>query len=286
MTRALRLLVVDGNTRAVNAANVEAGGSVTGERYAQVLAGLRPGARITTIAPADGPVDVRRLHAEYAFDGAVFTGSALNVYDATDEVRRQVDVMTALLALRVPVFGSCWGLQVAAVALGGKVRRNPKGRELGFARNIARTPAGRSHPLLAGKPDGYAAICVHLDEIEVLPDGMTVLATNAVSDVQAAAWRSSDGRSWFWGVQYHPEYDFGQITAVIVRYGPERLISEGFFRGRSDYDAYLADLRTLQSRPDATSEGWRHGLDASVTQRSLRERELSNWLDAIGDARG
>ena len=36
-----------------------------------------------------------------------------------------------IFASRVPFFGSCWGLQVAAVAAGGTVRLNPKGREMG-----------------------------------------------------------------------------------------------------------------------------------------------------------
>jgi GMP synthase (glutamine-hydrolysing) len=43
----------------------------------------------------------------------------------------------------VPVWGSCWGLQIATVALGGSVRRNPRGRELAIARAITVTEAGR-----------------------------------------------------------------------------------------------------------------------------------------------
>ena len=44
------------------------------------------------------------------------------------------------------MFGSCWGLQVITAAAGGSVRKNPKGREIGFGRGIRLTEAGRKHP--------------------------------------------------------------------------------------------------------------------------------------------
>ena len=53
---------------------------------------------------------------------------------------RQIDLMRAVYASRTPAFGSCWGIQVAAVAADGDVRPNPLGREVGFARRL--TPDG------------------------------------------------------------------------------------------------------------------------------------------------
>src|SRR5581483_6641141 len=68
---------------------------------------------------------------------------------------------------------------------GGSVRKNPKGRELGFGRGIRLTEAGRKHPMYVGKMDVFNAPTVHLDEVETLAPGSTVLSTNAMSDVQA-----------------------------------------------------------------------------------------------------
>ena len=72
------------------------------------------------------------------FDGVMIPGSPLHIYDPTPCVTRQIDFARAAFAAGVPVWGSCWGLQVATVALGGSVRRNSRGRELQFK------PAGES----------------------------------------------------------------------------------------------------------------------------------------------
>ena len=56
------------------------------------------------------------------------------------------------MRLAHPAFGSCWGLQIAAVAAEGDVQRNPLGREVGIARRILPTDPGRSHPMLEGRP--------------------------------------------------------------------------------------------------------------------------------------
>jgi GMP synthase (glutamine-hydrolysing) len=47
----------------------------------------------------------------------------------------------------VSSFGSCWGLQIAAVACGGKVELNPKGREVGVGRKVMLSGEGRDHPM-------------------------------------------------------------------------------------------------------------------------------------------
>ena len=99
---------------------------------------------------------------------------------------RQVDLVRAALNTGTPVFGSCWGLQVITAAAGGSVRKNPKGREIGFGRGIRLTEAGRKHPMYVGKLDVFNAPTVHLDEVDTVPPGTTVLATNAMSAVQAA----------------------------------------------------------------------------------------------------
>ena len=110
------------------------------------------------------------------FDGVMFPGSPLHIYDPHPCITRQIDFARAVFAAGVPVWGSCWGLQLAVVALGGSVRRNPRGRELPIARGITVTEAGRTHLLLASRPAVFDALCSHLDEIETLPPNSQVLA--------------------------------------------------------------------------------------------------------------
>src|SRR5262249_52373142 len=147
------------------------------------------------------------------------------------EVTRQIELARAVLDAGTPIFGSCWGLQVLTVAAGGSVRKNPKGREIGFGRRITLTEPGRQHPMYIGKQHVFNAPTVHLDEVETTAPGTTVLATNEVSDVQSAEIRMNGSVAW--GVQYHPEYPLHEIATIVRRIGP-RLIDEGFFRDNAE----------------------------------------------------
>lgn len=272
-----RILVVDGNTAATNGANSRAGGSASGPRYAAVLRGICPAADIAIVQPADGPLAALALSA---FDGVAFTGSALNVYDMSPEITRQIDLAKAALDAGCSLFGSCWGLQVIATALGGRVHKNPKGREIGIARRIQRSATGAAHPLLDGKGAVFDAICVHLDEVVEVPAGMSVLAGNAISDVQAASYGDALAGPHAWAVQYHPEYDFNEIAAVMQRYG-KRLLADGLFADEAALQRYLGDFRALHADPARHDLAWAHGLDGSVLERGQRERELANWINFI-----
>src|SRR5438874_5394582 len=148
------------------------------------------------------------------FDGVMFPGSPLHVYDPDPCVRRQSDFARAAFAAGLPVWGSCWGLQLAVVALGGSVRRNPRGRELPIARAITVTEVGRAHPLLASRPAAFDALCSHLDEIETLPPASQVLAANGFSAVQAISAQTSWGGS-FHDTKYHPEHTLAVSAALI-----------------------------------------------------------------------
>lgn len=143
-------------------------------------------------------------------DGAVFTGSAVEWCADAPEARPLAEAMEAAFAAGLPVLGSCNGMQLAAHVLGGRLRASPKGREDGLARDIRLTEAGRSHPFMAGRRDGFAVPCVHRDEVARLPEGAVLLATNAHSDVQAFAMETGGVR--FWGVQYHPEYTLDYVA--------------------------------------------------------------------------
>ena len=135
MSRA-RVLVIDGNRAATRAAQVAAGGQPSGEGYLCVLQQLAP-LDCDILRPADGEVQWPAGVALADYDGVAMTGSALNVYDGGAHIERQVELARAVFASGVPFFGSCWGLQVAVTAAGGRVRANPLGREFGFARRIA-----------------------------------------------------------------------------------------------------------------------------------------------------
>lgn len=212
------------------------------------------------------------------FDGAWISGSPLNVYRPEQPtVRAQLELARAIWDRGVPAFGSCWGLQLMTAALGGTVHLNPKGREIGVARRICPTDAGRAHALYRGKQDAFDALCSHEDEVEALPAGAELLASNAVSRVQAMAIR--DGAKSFWGVQYHPEFDFGSVAAIIALRA-QRHLDEGLACTAGDVDTIVSDFHALAHNPSRKDLAWKYGLHADVLDPAVRTVEFGNWLRA------
>lgn len=269
-----RILVIDGNVSEVRARQVAALGYDSGNGYARTLRRIDPALRIDIVLAADGDPQFPAGLSLADYAGVTMTGSALNIYNGGAPVTRQIELAKAVFAAGIPFFGSCWGLQVAVTAAGGEVRANTRGREFGFGRRILLTEAGRAHPLFQGKPAAFEAPTVHKDEITALPPGATTLATNDFG-LQSAVFKH--GRGMFWGVQYHPEYDYADIAAAAERYG-EAFVTEGMFRDLASLKEFANELRALQSNPTDNALLWKHGLGPAMRCESLRMLEISNWL--------
>jgi GMP synthase (glutamine-hydrolysing) len=272
----LRLLVVEGNTPAARRRIAESAGATPAESYARVLRGIASDAIVDICTPADG--DGTTPQPLDSYDGVAITGSSLNIYQRDIASLRQIDFVREVFARGIPMFGSCWGLQLATVAAGGEVGLNPAGREVAFARKIALTPAGRDHPMHATRDAVFDAPAIHSDIVTRLPQGAIVTARNAMSEIQAAEIRLGSGV--FWGVQYHPEYGLHDIAAVIRRYG-ETLVTEGFFADMAELDRYASDLSTLAANQRRHDIVWRLGFGDDIMKERVRQTELSNWIASL-----
>jgi GMP synthase (glutamine-hydrolysing) len=271
-----RLLVIEGNSPQTMAEHLAAGGVPASKNYANLLRELLPGAQVEACYPADLSATLPQGQSLEGYDGVAITGSSLHLYNNGAEVARQVDLVRAIFETGTPLFGSCWGLQVITTAAGGVVRKNPKGREIGFGRGIRLTEAGRKHPMYAGKMDVFNAPTVHLDEVVTMAPGSVLLSSNAVSEVQAIELKA--GKSMAWGVQYHPEYPLSEVAAIVRRIGP-RLIEEGFFLDTGDIKLFSEDLDALDRNPDDKRLAWRHGISKNVLDPKLRTGEIANWIE-------
>ena len=272
----LRLLVIEGNTLAGRQRIATFTGTTPAEGYAAVLRTIAPAAIVDICTPADGDGTVPQPLDSY--DGVAITGSSLNIYQREVESLRQIDFVREVFARGIPMFGSCWGLQLATVAAGGEVGLNPAGREVAFARKVTLTSAGRDHPMHARRAPAFDAPAIHSDIVTRLPQGSTITAYNAISEVQAAEIRL--GRGVFWGVQYHPEYGLHDIAAIIRRYG-QILVTEGFFADLIELERYAADLSTLAANQQRRDIAWRLGFGDDIMKASVRQTELSNWVASL-----
>ncbi len=270
----MHIMIFQGSPEAGQRAIAHIGGRTNEALFTETLQSQDASVKTFTLNVVDG----ERLPQGMAlsdFDGVVITGSPLSVYEDVPGVHRQIELARTVFEAGIPTFGSCWGLQLMTAALGGKVRLNPRGREIGFARSIALNENGRAHAMYRDKPTAFSAFCSHQDEVEALPAGGTVLASNAVSDIQAA--EICRGDSCFWGVQYHPEFDFGIMAALIAKRADKHM-SEGLARSADDVAAIVADLRALNDDPSRKDLAWRYGLEADVLDFDMRRAEFGNWL--------
>ena len=212
-----------------------------------------------------------------SYDGYIWTGSDLTIYHVDDpRVTRQIELAQAIFQVGVPAFGSCWGIQMAAVAAGGEVKNNPKGREWGIARNIRPTDEGRQSLLLAGKPDQYDGFIMHLDEVTRLPPGATLLAVNEHTHVQALEVKHLNGA--FWATQYHPEYNLYEMARLIsARAGA--LVREGFFNTTDEVQTYAATMHALHQNPDSLELRQELDIGDDILDMEIRQQELKNWID-------
>jgi GMP synthase (glutamine-hydrolysing) len=273
----LRLLVVEGNVREVRERHQAGFGRTYSQSYAEVLRSLADDAQCDLCFPADAGANLPDSGGLSGYDGVAITGSALNIYDGGPAVARQLELTHAIFSAGIPFFGSCWGLQLASVASGGRVSKNPLGREIGIARNIAKTAFGLEHPLLAGRPLAFDAPCIHLDIVAMPPPNAWVLASNEFAAVQAVEIRRDDRRA-FWGVQYHPEFSLTELSAILDRYQPT-LIKEGIFADVPAANAHCADLRALDRNPRDRTIAWRLGIQPEILDPGRRLTEIRNWLD-------
>ncbi len=213
------------------------------------------------------------------FDGFLWTGSDLTVYHQDDpRVAGQIEFARTLMNNGAASFGSCWGLQMAALVGGGHVEVNPNGREWGIARDIELSEAGKQSIMLAGKPTRFDAFIMHLDEVTRLPPGTQSLGGNAHTGIQAAV--VEQGEASFWGTQYHPEYNLYEMGRLIAARAPA-LVAEGHFENEQAVAAYAADMQALHVNPDSKKLRSRLKVGDDIIDPQIREIELRNWLKFI-----
>lgn len=270
-----RLLLMEGNVAEARQRAATLGVETPGEIYRRALISEAPELEIEVMfgADPDAALPAGRHWSDYA--GFVISGSGLHAYDPEPAVTRQIEFVRQAAQAGLPILGSCWGLQIAAMAGGGMVARNVDRAEMGIARKITPTAEGQSHPLLAGRPAAFDAPCIHYDDVTVLPQGSIVLAANRHCPVQAAVIPLE--RSEVWAVQYHPEFDLPHIAGLYAIY-EEELATSLFFEGAQAVRTHIADLCRATGAGPHSPIAWRLGLDSDVLDGPTRRTELRNWL--------
>jgi GMP synthase (glutamine-hydrolysing) len=171
-----------------------------GAQFSQLIARrIREQQVYSEIVPYDLPLERVR---ERAPRGIVLSGGPDSVWDpGAPRVDR------AIFDLGVPILGICYGMQLMAHALGGRVERVPR-REYGPA-DIEVTA---DLPLFAGAPRTQRVWMSHGDSILEPPAGFVAAARTANSPCAAMA----DPRRRLYGIQFHPEVSHTEHGAALL----------------------------------------------------------------------
>ena len=264
----MKFLIIDGYPEKSRLQFDTVGMTLAGKLYEKMLFQHIPDAQTTILYASDDSTLLPTLEILKTFDGILWPGCNLTVYHDDDErVHRMIEIVDLAFEAGIPQFGSCWAAQIAVYVAGGKVAVNPKGREMGVARKIYLTDAGKSHPMYEGKPPVFDGFISHDDEITVMPKGATILASNDFTSIQAVDVAYKNGS--FWATQYHPEYDLKEMARLIVARA-DKLTSEGYFNSQDDMMNYINILETIAKEPNRKDLRWMAGIDDDLLKDNIR----------------
>ena len=202
------------------------------------------------------------------FDGVMFTGSGVNWAVNVKEALLLPTAVEQIFKIDLPVSGSCHGMQLAAVVLGGTARSSFNWLEVGVAKSPRKTDAGKSHLALHDRAEVFVAPCIHRDEVDRLPIVAVHLAENDHSSIQFFAYRV-EGID-FWGAQYH-------LTC------PTNAISKLLSKGLGIFSAAPTFIYDLEVGDSDTEAAERLGTTCNAFQHEERTLELANWLIQVKD---
>jgi GMP synthase-like glutamine amidotransferase len=159
-----------------------------------------------TVSVVNGALPSSPLDA----DGWIITGSRHGVYDDLPWIAPFKEFLCACVAAGVPLVGVCFGHQILAEALGGKVEKSAKGWGVGVHKyDVVRKPGW-----MKDASDSFSVRALHQDQIVTLPPQATVLASSDFCEYAALAYGNPEA-PFAISVQPHPEFSADYVDAIV-----------------------------------------------------------------------
>jgi len=124
-----------------------------------------------------------------------------------------LEVVRAAATQNMPTFGICFGAQILAEALGGRVEYRPEDQEMG-SYTVSLTQEGQVDPIFSQLPGSFNTQQGHKDFITRVSDGAVVLARSEASLVQAFAFPDKP----IYATQFHAELDEDSFKERLAYY--------------------------------------------------------------------
>ena len=199
----------------------------------------------------------------HKYDGLIWGGSSLNIYNDTPEIKRQISFMKECFKNIKKILAICWGMQVAVTAAGGEVKKGIRGSHIGIANDIELTDKGLNSQFYKDKKNKFNSPAFNFDEVVTIPKNAVHLASNKINNIQGLNFKA--GISEVWGIQYHPEITYEKMIDII-KFRKDALIKK---RNRFKNDEEIQNhIKFIEK-------------EIIVSDKNSRMLELRNWLNLI-----
>ena len=257
-----KLLIVEGNLREENLSFSEVGIQTHTQSLQDSLNHYSKDLQYDVVNPSsdDSLKTVKDKLLKY--DGLIWGGSSLNIYNDTPEIRRQIVFMKECQKKVKNILAICWGMQVAVTAAGGEVKK-AEGSHIGIANEITINENGLNHPIYKNKEKKFNSPAFNFDEVKTLPHKAVCLASNKINKVQSLYFKINETNVW--GLQYHPEITYEKMISLI-EFRKDRLIeNRKVFNNEQDVDSHISLIKN----------------EILISDKEKRMVELKNWLNQL-----
>ena len=258
----LSILIVEGNLKEENKNFINEGIPTHTESLKESLNYFTKKLNFDVVNPSsDG--DLQSIKSKLSsYDGLIWGGSSLNIYNDTAEIRNQIEFMKECQRNVKKILAICWGMQVAVTAAGGEVKK-ANNSHIGIANKITINGEGLYNPLYKGKDKIFNSPAFNFDEVVTLPQNAICLASNKINKVQSLYFEVNESK--IWGLQYHPEITYEKMISLI-EFRKDRLITNRkVFRDEKEIQNHISFIKN----------------EIKVSNKELRMLELKNWLNSI-----
>ena len=257
-----KILLVEGNLREENQSFTDGGIKTHTESLKDSISFFTNTLELDVVNPSSDKNLSEVTEDLTKYDGMIWGGSSLNIYNDTVEIRRQLDFMRECQKKIKNILAICWGLQVAVTVAGGIVKRCNKGAHRGIAHNVKINKNGLSHPLYKNKNETFNTPAFNFDEVATLPNNSTLLSSNKINNVMGINFKN--GVSDIWGIQYHPEITYDKMI-TLIHFRKDGLLNNKAFTDEDEINSHVKMIAE----------------ENKITNKNNRMKELENWLNKI-----
>lgn len=259
-----KILIVEGNLKEENQDFIDAGIPTHTESLKESISYFTNNLDIDVANPSSDQDISEKVKDLNKYDGLIWGGSSLNIYNDTIEIRRQLDFMKECQKKIKKILAICWGMQVAVTAAGGLVKKCDKGSHRGIAYNIEINQYGANHQIYKDKQKKFNTPAFNFDEVVTVPEGATILSSNQINNIQGLNFKINSSNVW--GIQYHPEITYEKMIRLI-HFRKERLLEKKAFKSG---DEIVTHVKSIED-------------EISNSNKELRMKELYNWINYLNE---